>query len=226
MADSTDELEPLFDYRRVQPREFICLDDDGSDTSPHPSQKRRKNCPNPKSVGEDSDDDLKVLETVNCKDKDEEDWLPPPPKVSTDFQNRVGEDATIKELRLKRQELESLAKSGVEVLRAVEESVKRELSTSVAVNGYLETVSEQPMKSICERAKIVISIQNKDELKQFRVYKDDKFERLFKLYADKVQSNIQTLVFSFDGDKISPTATPDSLGMEDDDIIEVHLKKS
>ncbi|WCJ24455.1 Ubiquitin-like superfamily protein [Euphorbia peplus] len=99
MADD-DELEPLFDYRRVQPRDFILLDDDASDTSPYPSQKRKKNRPNSQSVGEeDSDDDVKVLETVNCKDKDEEDWLPPPPKVSTDFQTRAAEDSTIKALR-------------------------------------------------------------------------------------------------------------------------------
>lgn len=46
------------------------------------------------------------------------------------------------------------------------------------------------------------------------------------MYADKVKLGIQSLVFSFDGDKINPTATPDDLGMEDDDIIEVHVKKS
>lgn len=53
---------------------------------------------------------------------------------------------------------------------------------------------------------------------------DDKFERLFKLYAEKVQVKLDNLVFSFDGDKISTNATPDSLGLEDDDIIEVHVK--
>lgn len=46
------------------------------------------------------------------------------------------------------------------------------------------------------------------------------------MYADKVKLDIQNLVFRFDGDKISPTATPDGLGMEDDDIIEVHVKSS
>ncbi|KDP35012.1 hypothetical protein JCGZ_09300 [Jatropha curcas] len=217
MADSTEELEPLFDYRRVQPHNFVCIDDDdGSDTSSVNSPKRRKICQNPKSIVKEVDDDVQVLEIVNGKEKDEEDWLPPPPKV---LQNQLGENSTIKELRLKKQELESLAKSGVAVLRAVEESVKRELSSSL-------NVSEKLAKPPCERAKIIITIQDKKEGKQFRVYKDDKFERLFKMYADKVKLNIQSLVFSFDGDKVSPTATPDSLGMEDDDIIEVDVKKS
>lgn len=46
------------------------------------------------------------------------------------------------------------------------------------------------------------------------------------MYAEKAKLELQSLVFSFDGDKISPTATPDGLGMEDDDIIEVHVKSS
>ncbi|KAF2310888.1 hypothetical protein GH714_018183 [Hevea brasiliensis] len=217
-ADSVEELEPLFDYRRVQPLNFICLDDDDSDKSPVPSPKRRKTFQNPNSVAEEVDDDLIVI-GENCKDKDEEDWLPPPPKVSGDLQKRLGEDSIVKELRLRKQELESLAKSRVD-----EESVKRELNSSL--KAALDAVTEQPTKPPCERAKIVISVQDKDELKQFRMYKDDKFERLFKMYADKVKLNIQSLVFSFDGDKVRPTVTPDNLGMEDEDIIEVHVKKS
>lgn len=55
---------------------------------------------------------------------------------------------------------------------------------------------------------------------------DDKFERLFKMYADKLKLDQKSLVFCFDGDKISPTATPDELDMEDNDIVEVHIKSS
>lgn len=46
------------------------------------------------------------------------------------------------------------------------------------------------------------------------------------MYADRVKLDIQKLAFNFDGDKISPTATPNGLGMEVDDIIEVHVKSS
>ncbi|KAJ9163304.1 hypothetical protein P3X46_022985 [Hevea brasiliensis] len=225
MDDSMEDLEPLFDYRRVQPLNIVCLDDDGSDASPVPCPKRSKIIQNPKSVVEEVDDDDLEVVRVNCEDKDEEDWLPPPPKACCDFRNQLVEDSTIKELRLKKQELESLAKSGVDVLRAVEESIKRELSSSL--KAALNAVAEQPLKPPCGRAKIVISVQDKDGLKQFRMYKDDKFERLFNMYMDKAKlNNIQSIVFSFDGDKVSPTATPDSLGMEDEDIIEVHVKKS
>lgn len=46
------------------------------------------------------------------------------------------------------------------------------------------------------------------------------------MYADKVNLDQENLVFCFDGDKISPEATPASLEMEDNDIIEVHTKKT
>lgn len=70
--------------------------------------------------------------------------------------------------RLKKQELASCAQSAEDVLRAVEESVKRELQSSM--QSSLEVVADQPSKLNSERAKIVISIQDKDGPKQFRVY--------------------------------------------------------
>uniref|UniRef100_A0A2P2JAS7 Uncharacterized protein MANES_06G064100 n=1 Tax=Rhizophora mucronata TaxID=61149 RepID=A0A2P2JAS7_RHIMU len=109
------------------------------------------------------------------------------------------------------------------MMQSVEESVRRDLNSSG--QDALDAVVDQSLKPPPERAKIVISFQGKDGHKQIRVYKDEKFERLFKMYADNVKLDIQSLAFSFDGDKVNPTATPDDLGMEDDDIIAVHVKK-
>lgn len=53
---------------------------------------------------------------------------------------------------------------------------------------------------------------------------DDSFQRMFKMYAEKVKLDLKQLSFSFDGDKINPSQTPGDIGMEDDDIIEVHMK--
>ncbi|GAY47632.1 hypothetical protein CUMW_105880 [Citrus unshiu] len=216
MADLTevDDLEPLFDYHRVQPHNLVFLDDD--DTPPIPCPKRTK-------VGKNVGVDMRELEVVDCEEEEEEeDWLPPPPKVMV--QKQLVEDSAIKELRLKKQELVSFAKSADDVIRAVEESVKRKLDSSMP--AALEAESEEVSKPAVERAKIVVSIQDKGGLKQFRVYADDKFERLFKMYADKVNLDQENLVFCFDGDKIGPEATPASLEMEDNDIIEVHTKKT
>ncbi|KAF3431940.1 hypothetical protein FNV43_RR26676 [Rhamnella rubrinervis] len=218
MAEFTEELEPLFDYSRVQPVNFFNLDDDELDETPFPIAKRTKIS---KSEVDKVDDNVNPIQVLECEEKDDDDWLPPPPKFSCD-PKILAENSTIKALRLKKQELASCAQSAEDVLRAVEESVKRELQSSM--QSSLEAVADQPSKVNSERAKIVISIQDKDGPKQFRVYLDDKFERVFKLYADKAKLDLQNLVFCFDGEKVGPQATPLSLGMEDDDIIEVHSK--
>lgn len=219
MVDTTEELEPLFDYRRVQPFNIICVDDDDcSDSTSVPSPKRRK-IPSTTTV-EKEEKDEKVIRVVKNQ-KEDEDWLPPPPKVTTNVQ-KFSEDSTLKELRLKKQELVSFAQTAEDVLRAVEESVKREHSSSVPFS--LESAEKEQSKPPCKRAKVTISVQDKEGLKRLCVFMDDKFERIFKIYADRAKLDLQSLVFRFDGDKISPTATPISLGMEDDDIIEVHVK--
>ncbi|XP_062145305.1 uncharacterized protein LOC133852553 [Alnus glutinosa] len=225
MADSTEELEPLFDYSRVQPLDVVCLDvdEDDVDSSQAFSSNKRRKISEPVVV-EDAEENTKVIQILDCEENKELDWLALPPKVSGDVQKLLGENSTIKELRLRKQELVTFAQSAEDVLRAVEESAKRELGSSM--HSSLEAVTDQPSKPPCERVKIVISVQDKDGLKHFRMYMDDKFERLFKMYADKVKLDIQNLVFCFDGDKISPAATPDDLGMEDNDIIEVHVKSS
>lgn len=70
--------------------------------------------------------------------------------------------------RLKKQELAFLAESAKEVLRDVEDSVKRDLSTSLQSSEG--SVAEQQTKPCSERAKIIICIQDKDGSKQFRVF--------------------------------------------------------
>ncbi|XP_028066049.1 uncharacterized protein LOC114268995 [Camellia sinensis] len=96
MAKSTEEqLKPLFDYHRAQPFDVVCLNDDCSDSSPAFSPKRRKHS---YTAVEKVDKNEKFIEVVDCEDKEEDDWLSPPPKVSVDTL-KLGEDSTIKELR-------------------------------------------------------------------------------------------------------------------------------
>ncbi|XP_027098450.1 uncharacterized protein [Coffea arabica] len=233
MADSMEELEPLFDYRRVQPFNVVIVDDDPLDAPPVGCKKKRKTAD---SAVEENDNKGKVVQVIDCdeneEEEEEEDWLPPPPKMTNDT-SKLNEDSTIKELRLKRQELASLAQSAKDALKAVEESVRQEFAAAESMKSHFNAssqsptrgVAEQPSDTCQERAKIVITIQDKDGPKQFRVFMDDKFERLFKMYAEKVKLDLQNLVFCFDGDKISPTATPAGLEMEENDIIEVYVKR-
>ncbi|CAA0839827.1 Ubiquitin-like superfamily protein [Striga hermonthica] len=227
MDDLNEEFEPLFDYTRIQPTNFVCLDDDSLDESPIIIPKKRKTS--------DAEEGNKLKKDVNAKDvisidcdgdrnDKAEDWMPPPlPKDLNRSCKILEDDPTLKALRLKRQELASFTMSADELVRAVEESVKKTFNAE-SQSPPPKTVNKEPLKPPKERSKLVISIQDKEGHKQFRVYKDDKFERLFKMYADRCKLDVKNLVFCFDGDKVSPSETPDSLGMEDDDIIEVHVK--
>ncbi|CAN1297068.1 Amino-acid permease BAT1 [Linum perenne] len=225
-ADLNEELEPLFDYRRVQPTNFICIDDD---ESPVCAAKKRKKNSKP-DIDNAKDDEVEVIEIVKRTVEEEEDWLAPPPKVSVDIRKQHCEDDTVRQLRLKTEELlQSLAKSANEVFLATEESRRKLVHDSPDDSdpNVAKTLGEtaKTAKPASERAKIVISVQGQSGSKQFRFYKDDSFAIFFKNYAKMAKVEVQDLVFSFDGEKISPNATPAGLDMEDEDIIEVHSKK-
>ncbi|KAM0945888.1 putative Rad60/SUMO-like domain, Ubiquitin-like domain superfamily [Dioscorea sansibarensis] len=224
MDEPEDDLEPLFDYSRVQPQGIMCLDDDDElDLSPIHSVADRKRTAD--QTDEKKEKDCKVVDVVvvnQKKDEDEEDWLPPPPRKIPNSGSGFIEDKTLQELRLQKQELASFAQSAEVVLREVIESAKRNMHHGEKTVVVLD--AEQPLKPQVERPKIVISIQDSKGQRQYKIYIDDKFERLFKMYAEKSKLNLESLVFSFDGEKISPQATPKNLGMEDGDMIEVNVK--
>ncbi|XP_049934877.1 uncharacterized protein LOC116258126 isoform X1 [Nymphaea colorata] len=226
-----EELEPLFDYSRVQP--IVLSDDDSLDVAPPIHNEKRQKCST--STVQKVEIDAVVIAD------DEEDWLPPPPKAASNGENVSKESSILLELSwrscnwvqmksqsdgdvcpvrepwTRRQELALLTSESVDdVFRVAEESALRELQS------YGEKVEHESVH--CERDKIILSIQDKDGLKQFRVYKDDKLEKLFKMYAEKVKGDLEKLVFCFDGDKVSPTATPEALGLENDDMLEAHIK--
>lgn len=56
------------------------------------------------------------------------------------------------------------------------------------------------------------------------IEQNDKFEKLFTVYANMVQASLSSLSFRFDGDQVSPSTTPKELDMEDGDVIEVYTK--
>lgn len=212
------ELEPLFDYRRVQPINFISLDDDFSDSEEGVISPKRL-----KKLKPTSNKSVVVDTVISDVDKDEEDWLAPPPKTNNGERKSEPEDSTMKALRLKKQELTSLTQSAEDVLREVEEAARKQLTDSIEFSLESEDAVKES-KPLDDRKKIVISIQGKEGLNKYRVYMDEKFDKVFKAYAEKVKCDLGSLVFTFDGDKVSVTATPDSLGMEEDDIIEVNTK--
>lgn len=224
--DPAEELEPLFDYSRVQPQDsFRFADDEDSDCEDRRRKRKRNNGGDFTGVkggkvfidlDSDGDDGGKLKDGDG---EDDEDWLAPPPPKIPNTVSRLLEDKTLQELRLKKEELALVAQSAEKLLKEV--STKKEFN--VSARSLMDAEVDKPQKQV-ERRKVVICIQDKDGQRQFRLYRDDNFERLFKMYADKVKVSLDRLVFSFDGDKVGPSATPDSLGMEDDDMLEAHVK--
>lgn len=67
-----------------------------------------------------------------------------------------------------KQELLSVAKSAEDFLQDVDGSTEKDVSASQHQSvDYASTKSSMPH---CERAKVVLSIQDKDGAKQFRIY--------------------------------------------------------
>ncbi|CAM0881638.1 unnamed protein product [Alopecurus aequalis] len=227
-ADS-EELEPLFDYSRVQPTIDFCFDDsdlEKSDIFVHCNKR-------PKLVDAVADDadavegdmgnekggaGVKKHAVVNL---DEEDWLAPPP-LKPVARADACKDKTLHRPRLEKQDIDKLAE---DTFQKVVETVKKDLAAKKPPESVvLDEPTEPQMKK--SKEKICIMIQDKDLKQQFRLCKDEKFEKLFKAYAKKVQLNPSNLTFIFDGDKINPASTPQDLDLEDEDMIEVRRKSS
>ncbi|XP_078168096.1 ubiquitin-like superfamily protein isoform X2 [Carex rostrata] len=221
--EGNEELEPLFDYTRVQPSVCFTFDDSDIEKSEifiHCRKKLKRTTAEAKEGLKGTGDCVSVPEDKNDaknKENEEDDWLAPPPK--TLFRTQREEDSILRELRLRKKELAALATPVEDVLNDLIENAKAQVKSlkKSAKPAVVDLPSE-------EREKIVISIQDKDDKKQFCIYKDDKFEKLFKIYAKKINIKPEDLVFSFDGEKVGPASTPASLGLEDDDMLEVNVK--
>ena len=95
--------------------------------------------------------------------------------------------------RLKKQELASLAQSAEEILRSVTKSTKRDISN--AEKSDVEPRGELPSKQV-DRKRIVISIQDKDGQKQFRMYMVLLLDFLYNADCRVISSRILIFFFS------------------------------
>ncbi|XP_028081089.1 uncharacterized protein LOC114282583 isoform X1 [Camellia sinensis] len=84
-------------FLKQQLSTVVTVADDGSDSSPAFSPKRRELS---YTTVEKVDKNKKFIEVVDREDKENDDWLPLSPKVSADTL-KLDEDSTIKELRLR-----------------------------------------------------------------------------------------------------------------------------
>ncbi|KAF9520161.1 hypothetical protein BS47DRAFT_1287543, partial [Hydnum rufescens UP504] len=59
----------------------------------------------------------------------------------------------------------------------------------------------------------------------FKIKRSTKLVKLQGAYAGKVGKDIGSIRFLYDGNRINETDTPDSLGMEDNDTIDVMVER-
>mmetsp|Transcript_15301 Transcript_15301/g.42795 ORF Transcript_15301/g.42795 Transcript_15301/m.42795 type:complete len:89 (+) Transcript_15301:134-400(+) len=66
-----------------------------------------------------------------------------------------------------------------------------------------------------------ISVKSQDgDQVQFKVKTSTKFEKIFVAYCSKKSMDRGSIRFLFDGERLPPEATPESVGMEDGDSID------
>uniref|UniRef100_A0A6V3TYZ5 Rad60/SUMO-like domain-containing protein n=2 Tax=Lotharella globosa TaxID=91324 RepID=A0A6V3TYZ5_9EUKA len=76
-----------------------------------------------------------------------------------------------------------------------------------------------------ERVKIKLKLQEEDgKVHTVKIYKDDPFHSLVQKLKEKWNESQITL--RIDGEDIPPGETPEGLHMEDDEIVDVHIRRS
>jgi len=66
--------------------------------------------------------------------------------------------------------------------------------------------------------KLKVRSGNKEE--RFKLGKDDQFQKLFDAFCSRVNLPNKNVKFMFDGRVLDPRSTPETLDMEDDDLID------
>ncbi|KAF0898575.1 hypothetical protein E2562_008162 [Oryza meyeriana var. granulata] len=226
-----EELEPLFDYSRVQPTIAFSFDDtdiEKSDIFVH-CNKRRKVADGDGDAKADEGNEADQKAAAGPKvaavvDLGEEDWLPsPPPKPKSTVRAELENNSLMQELRLQKQAFAKFAESAEDFLEKLAQTAKQKVEARIPPEHI--DLDKSPERQVEDaREKVVITVQDKAGQQQFRLYKDEKFEKLFRAYAKKVNLSLADLTFVFDGDKIDPASTLEDLGLEDEDMIEVRHK--
>ena len=78
-------------------------------------------------------------------------------------------------------------------------------------------------KDETEYIKLKVVGQDSNEI-HFRVKMSTQMVKLKKSYAGRVGVDVSFLRFLYDGQRINDDETPEALGMEEDDVIEVYLE--
>ncbi|KAG0625752.1 hypothetical protein M758_2G078500 [Ceratodon purpureus] len=241
--DDEDEFKPLFDYSDTVPRspELLSSDDSDEDTVIIKSAlpKRKFEISPPKEPLTPTLQRDETQKTILDDDEDDDSWLMTSPSKLPKLPSSAyfAENPILQQIRLQRQELMMLQqKASPEAIRRVEELARMQaqqrpepvtplvVKAPTRMNAHEESLgSESPAAE--EKEKILLKVQNSTQSTQsIRIFTTDKFEKLFRVYADLTKLPLESMAFRFDGDQISPNSSPKELDMEEGDIIEVYIR--
>ncbi|KAJ7533154.1 hypothetical protein O6H91_13G035200 [Diphasiastrum complanatum] len=231
MALSDDEFEPLFNYTGAH-QPFIQIDESESEDdaiaapnkSWRTSVKRQNNADLP--LKRKSKDQSPVKRNPQSAEvENDENWLPSPPKLARLCPQATCTDSTILLLRQKKAELLSITEKASEASVALAESEAINLDEQFKSFESQQPVAAGQESTKKKRDKVVVMVQDKNgDCRPFRIYMDDKFEKLYHAYAQAIGKNMADFVFRFDGEQVTSGLTPKDLGLEAEDIVEVHHK--
>ncbi|CAM6125181.1 unnamed protein product [Calypogeia fissa] len=229
-ASADIKLDALFDYSRVRPKPMISLDDDDEDvqvvTPMKPSVSGRPVKSADLEVGKENV--VKSSEAVKVVDDD--DWLLPPPPKPLIPRPVLSADPALLKVRQQMQELQTVWQASV---RNIEEASKLEARVTEAAAAPQQPESGKRDSGTCQdtsnkRQKILLKLQGESgESHGVRIFVDDKLDKLFTHYANNLGKRPKTdFVFRFDGQQLDANRSPKDLDLEDEDIVEVVVKKA
>mmetsp|Transcript_32280 Transcript_32280/g.37900 ORF Transcript_32280/g.37900 Transcript_32280/m.37900 type:complete len:98 (-) Transcript_32280:244-537(-) len=76
-----------------------------------------------------------------------------------------------------------------------------------------------------EQMTVCIKDQSGDET-FFKIKKTTKMGKIFGVYAERKGVQVNSIRFTFDGLRVGPEATPDSIGLEDSDQIDCMIEQT
>ncbi|KAK0618597.1 ubiquitin-related domain-containing protein [Bombardia bombarda] len=90
-----------------------------------------------------------------------------------------------------------------------------------AENGGSQGQAEAP--SAPEHLNIKVTDNNNEVF--FKIKRSTKLEKLMTAFCERQGKNLNSVRFLFEGQRVQPTDTPDTLEMQDSDTLEVHQEQ-
>ena len=134
--------------------------------------------------------------------------------------------ATVAKLKGEKENVDGLVKAlKSDAAREEEERRTRELELEASDAAQEVVEGEDALLPTGASQRILISVRlpHEKDVRKLRLSMTDKFSKVFEAIGD-ILGGGKRFVLSFDGEQLLPGMTPQELDMEDEDLVDVHLK--